>query len=265
MFRAGPPWWSGPPATDRPVRRTVSPCSPDGKCPVLGTDRSPSGNGFFPRPGSRRSQAGTRLFPRREAIVPETGATCSRSGKRAGARPALPQGDVAGSGTVDVDDRLGERLRGFLRQVVPDAAGDEPVRIFARELAAIGGRVRVRRAVGVAFEGDRGHGDDGTCGKSVFQVVIFALAVSQAEPPAVIVNNHVDVIGVVERHRRAIECRVVEVPLRRSKPPDELREIVPVFVVAGPAAFRREIELIPPFQLGLRRSGFFPDAWLPIR
>ena len=31
----------------------------------------------------------------------------------------------------DVDDSLGKGLRGFLRQIVPDAAGDGPVRIFA--------------------------------------------------------------------------------------------------------------------------------------
>jgi hypothetical protein len=36
---------------------------------------------------------------------------------------------------VDVDDRLGEGLRGLLGQVVPDAALDRPVLVLARELA----------------------------------------------------------------------------------------------------------------------------------
>ena len=36
--------------------------------------------------------------------------------------------------------------------------------------------------------------------------------------------------------------------------PDELRELVPVFVVARAAALGGEIELVPPFELGLRRQ-----------
>ena len=42
------------------------------------------------------------------------------------------------SKTVDIDDRLGKSLRSLLRQVVANAALDIPVRIFARELIAIG-------------------------------------------------------------------------------------------------------------------------------
>ena len=36
------------------------------------------------------------------------------------ARPSIP---------IDVDDSLGKGLRGFLRQVVPNAALDDPVRV----------------------------------------------------------------------------------------------------------------------------------------
>ena len=60
----------------------------------------------------------------------------------------------------NIDHRLREGLRGFLRQVVADAAGDGPVRIFPREHFGIGAGFRMRRAVGVAFHGDGGHGDD---------------------------------------------------------------------------------------------------------
>src|SRR5438034_9611777 len=60
--------------------------------------------------------------------------------------------------TADVEDGVGERLRGFLRQGVADAALDCPVRIRARELCGIRTRIRVRRAVGVTLERDRGHG-----------------------------------------------------------------------------------------------------------
>ena len=48
----------------------------------------------------------------------------------------------------DVDDGFGEILWGFLRQVVPDAAGDRPVRVLAGELLGIGTRIRVRGTVG---------------------------------------------------------------------------------------------------------------------
>ena len=54
----------------------------------------------------------------------------------------------------DVDDRLGKGLRGFLRQVVPNAARDEPVLISTGELAAISRGFRMGRAVGVAFHSD---------------------------------------------------------------------------------------------------------------
>jgi len=49
----------------------------------------------------------------------------------------------------DGDDRFGKGLRGFLRQIVPDAARDDPVRILARELLGIGTGIRVWCAIGI--------------------------------------------------------------------------------------------------------------------
>jgi hypothetical protein len=98
----------------------------------------------------------------------------------------------------DVDDRLGKGLWGFLRQVVPNAARDEPVLISTRELAAISRGFRMGRAVGVAFHSDRGNGDDGPLGEFLFQIVVFPLAVGEVEPPAVIVDHDGDVVRVVE-------------------------------------------------------------------
>ena len=85
---------------------------------------------------------------------------------------------------IDVDDGFGKGLRGLLRQIVPDAALDGPVRISARELSGIGAGLRVRCAIGVTFKGDRRHGDDRTVGEPFFQIVIFRLAFGQAEPPS---------------------------------------------------------------------------------
>ena len=112
----------------------------------------------------------------------------------------------------------------------------------------------MRRAVGVALEGDRGHGDDRGFGEPILQLVVLGLAVGQPEPPAVVVDDDVDVIRVVERRRAAIEGGIVEAPLRRSGPPDQLGEVAPVLVVAGPAAVGGEVVLVPPLELGLRRQ-----------
>jgi hypothetical protein len=48
---------------------------------------------------------------------------------------------------------------------VTDAAPDDPVRVFARELLAVGVAVRVWRTVGIAFKADGGYGDDRTFGQ----------------------------------------------------------------------------------------------------
>src|SRR5215208_2661746 len=75
--------------------------------------------------------------------------------------------------TVDFDDSFGKGLRGFLRQIVPNAARDDPVRIFAREFLGIGTGVRVGCTIGISFERNGGHGDDRTFGKLVFQMVLL--------------------------------------------------------------------------------------------
>src|SRR5258705_8290687 len=99
----------------------------------------------------------------------------------------------------------------------------------------------MRRAIRVTFEGNGRHADERSCGKLLFQTVIARLALSQAQPPAVVVNHDVHLIRVLERSRGSIERSVVEAPFRRSDLPDELREVAPVLVVARPAAFGGEI------------------------
>jgi hypothetical protein len=105
----------------------------------------------------------------------------------------------------DVDDRFSKSLRGFLREVVPNAARDVPVLIPAGEFVGIGAGVQVRCAVGIAFHGDGRHGDDREFGKPLFQVVVFRLAFRETKSPAIIVNDNADVVRVVEGRRAAIE------------------------------------------------------------
>lgn len=113
---------------------------------------------------------------------------------------------------VGVDYGLGKGLRGFLGEIVADAAGDEAVIVFAGEPGAIGGAVGVDGAVGVAFESDGGDGDYGCGGEALFVIVVFVFAFGEADAPAVIVDGDGDVVGVVERCGGAVECGVVEIP-----------------------------------------------------
>src|SRR5271169_2656459 len=83
-------------------------------------------------------------------------------------RPSLAPIDLG-----DIDDGLGEGLRRLLRQIVPDAACDEPVLVSPGEFLRIRTGLRMRCTVGIAFEGDGGDADGGTRGKPFLQVVIF--------------------------------------------------------------------------------------------
>src|ERR1700733_6346634 len=153
-------------------------------------------------------------------------------------QPTVPSGycSVSCLVAVCVDDGFGESLRSLLRQVVPDTALDDPVLVLAGEFAGVGAGVRVRRAVGVSLQGDGRHGDGRKDGELPLQVVVSRFPFAQAEPPPVIVDHDRDVIRVIEGGRAARERSVVEIPLRRRQPPDELAEVAPVLVVAGPAA-----------------------------
>jgi hypothetical protein len=160
---------------------------------------------------------------------------------------------------INVDDGLGKGLRGFLRQIVPDAVLDDPVLIFAREFLGIGTGIRVWCTISIPFKGNGGHGDDRAFGKPPFQIVIFRLAIGQAKPPAVIVDDDLDMIWIVEGRGAAIEGGIIEAPLRRSQLPDELGKVVPVLVVAGTAALRRKIILVPSLELSLWRQWQLAD------
>jgi hypothetical protein len=46
------------------------------------------------------------------------------------------------SKAIDLDDSLNKRLRGFLQQIVANAARDHPMGIFARELRTLRTAVR---------------------------------------------------------------------------------------------------------------------------
>ena len=143
----------------------------------------------------------------------------------------------------------------FLRQVVADAAREVPVRVLAGELLR-----RRRSDPDVARHSASpsrvivGTVMTGRSASRFFERVVLRLALRQAQPPAIVVDHDGDMVRVVERRRAAVERGIVELPLRRRDLPDELREIAPVFVVAGAAAFGGEVVLVPPLELGARRQ-----------
>src|SRR5205807_3949096 len=156
--------------------------------------------------------------------------------------------------TVDFDNRVRKRLRRFLRQVVPDAALDHPMLVLAGELLGVDGGLRVWCAIGVALERDCRHIDVRRLGELGLELVILRLTFSQPEPPAVVVDDDVDVVGIVEGCGAAIVDCVVEVPTGRGELPDELVELVSVFLVPKPSAFGREVVLVPPLILRPREQ-----------
>src|SRR5438552_16758540 len=125
---------------------------------------------------------------------------------------------------VDIDHRLREGLRRFLRQIVSDASRDQAVFILSREFFRVRRGLRMWRAVRVTFEGDRRDADGRKLSEPCFEVVVFALAVRKAESPAIVVYDDRNMIGVIKGYRAAIEGGVIEIPLRRRDLPDELRE-----------------------------------------
>src|SRR6266567_1604461 len=106
-------------------------------------------------------------------------------------------GGLSRSPGVDFHDSVGEGLRCFLWQVMPDTARDGPVRICAGEFVGIRTGVRVWCAIGIALERHGWDRDHWTRGKLVLQIVILRVAVSQRKSPAIVMDHDVDMIWIV--------------------------------------------------------------------
>ena len=161
-----------------------------------------------------------RFNPRRKVIRIRSRFRPGNTAIGPASRP--PAGARLASSASHFDDGVGKRLRRLLRQVMPDAPGDQAVGLFARKLPGVGFGVRMRCPVGIAFEGDGGNGDDGKFGQPLFELVVFRLARGKAEPPAIVVDHDGDMIRVVEGRRAAFKSGVIEIPLRRGELPDQL-------------------------------------------
>src|SRR5262249_57457692 len=96
--------------------------------------------------------------------------------------------------------------------------------------------------------------DSGDWGGVWLQNVVAGVGFSQTQPPAVIMDDDVDVIRIVKGRGGALKRSIIKIPLRRGALPDELVKIVPILVVAEPSALCRKIILVPPSPFGYRRQ-----------
>jgi hypothetical protein len=94
------------------------------------------------------------------------------------------------------DYRVGECLRGFLGHVVADP-GQGLVGVLAGKPRSVRGAVG-GRAVEVRADGDRGYRDRRLFGQRLLELFVLALPVGETQAPAVVMDDDVDVIRVVE-------------------------------------------------------------------
>ena len=97
-------------------------------------------------------------------------------------------------------------------------------------------------------------------GAAIFTLVHIALTSVGIVTGSMVVLPFPELFESAEGGCASIERGIIEVPLQRSDLPNQLRTIVSVFVVAGPAAFRGKI-----WSSAFGGNGTLQDSWLPIR
>ena len=112
--------------------------------------------------------------------------------------------------STHVGDGGGELLGCFLGNIVADSV-EHPVLIGAGVERAVAGAV-LGGAVEVAADGDGGHADGWLARQALLVGGITSFALSQAQPPSVVVDHDGDMVGIVERRRAQVVGRVGEVP-----------------------------------------------------
>src|SRR6202044_3545813 len=132
---------------------------------------------------------------------------------------------------------VGKILGRLLRDVVPDTVQDL-MGVLSGEHLSIGCAV-FGLPVEIAADGYRWHRDHRSGSKFRVEVVVARLALSKPEPPAVVVYDDVDVVGVVECRGGAVVGGIIELPSGRGAMPNELIEVVGVLPVATRSAIGR--------------------------
>src|SRR5262249_27129330 len=116
-----------------------------------------------------------------------------------------------------------------------------------------GGRLGRADAVEFAVQVDRGCRDRWPRRQPLLDRLERRIAFGISKAMAVGLDGDVDEIRIVERGCAALEGRVVERPIWRPQPPDQLAEFAPVRREPGAAALGVEIVLIPEAMLLLGR------------
>src|SRR5947209_10848742 len=153
-------------------------------------------------------------------------------------------------------DRAGEGVWSLLGKVVTRVgqlvmhAG--PAEVMGRRAAVSGREV----AIGQAVQGDSGDRDSRLRSQLLLDLVVGRGAGCVSEAMTVGVQHDVDVVGIGEGHRGAVQGGVIEVPVRRVARPDHPRDVAPVDGETGSATLSQEVVEVPEagFEVGPDRD-----------
>ena len=104
-----------------------------------------------------------------------------------------------------------------------------------------------------AMQHDGGHRDSRACGQALLGGLDGRIARDESIAMAVRMDHDVDEVRIVERARRSIVRRVIEIPARRPETPEKLAELMAISRETRPAALAVKVVLIPVPMLGVRR------------
>jgi len=103
------------------------------------------------------------------------------------------------------------------------------------------------------MEHDGRHADRRTRCEAALDIFNGRIAGCESEAMSIRVHDHVDEVRVVERLRGARVRRLVELPVRRPHAPEQLAQLIAIFLDAGAAALAVHVVLVPPEKLAIRR------------
>lgn len=100
---------------------------------------------------------------------------------------------------------------------------------------------------------------------SLDEAVLVLAAELVSESPAVIVDDHLHVVGVLEGRGTAGEIGIVKGSIRRSELPDQLAEFIPILFITSPSSLGREVNWYHQASSAFGGRGAFPLSGLLMR
>src|SRR5439155_13436516 len=162
-------------------------------------------------------------------------------------------------GTVNEGEHRGRKVFGrFLGQVVARQRNHSALICGCEEpMVALGASYR-RDSVITSVQHDRRHGNRRSLGQPAIGNLSRRVSGHQRKAMPIRMNHHSDEVRVVERNSSAFIGRLIEMPLRGPKPPQNFAKLVTLLFQTGPPTLAMEVVLVPQLKLSLRR------LWLDI-